>query len=206
MPISTPAPISNIRAIISAVALQGGAEFNDPNSYQSKALRFLETTLSPKTAEEYIEYYALASIYYASYGVPNAVTLRDFGNITLPGWISSNNWVTNTNKCTWYGITCDAKDDVFKIELITNRMYGNFAPETQLLAKSLNWLDLYNNEYLFNPNEAFNSFLGELVNIQYLFFGTTSFQYDGIPTFLSKLTKLSKSSISSFSIVMFIGC
>jgi hypothetical protein len=151
----------------------------------------LEDTLSPTTDEEYIENYALACIYYASFGVHNQITRTEFGNITLPGWISSTNWVTNTNKCTWYGITCDANSDVFEIQLFTNRLYGNFAPETQLLAKSLKRLDLFNNEYLFNPDDAFNAFLGELVNIEYLYFGTTSFQYNGIPTYIGKLTNLS---------------
>lgn len=171
----------------------GGAEFEDPNSYQSKALRFLEEVLSPTTEIEYIRYYGLACIYYASFGVPNKYTRMDIEDDDLRGWITSGNWITDTDYCNWYGLVCDDNTGlVTEILLFTNRMYGIFAPEVQFLADSLIKIDLFNNFYLFTDNDAGNAWIAEMVNLEELFFGTTSFEYPGIPTFINQIPTLSK--------------
>jgi hypothetical protein len=98
--------------------------------------------------------------------------------------------MTDTDVCLWYGITCDdVTGKVTKIELFSNRLTGSFPAETSLLEDSLNYLDLYNN-FLVNVGDEGNAWLGELTNLEYLFYGTNGFQYDGIPTHINRLKKL----------------
>lgn len=56
-------------ALIETVALQGGAEFEDPTSYQSKALAFVMTGPAEFSEEHLIQRYALACIFYATSAV-----------------------------------------------------------------------------------------------------------------------------------------
>jgi hypothetical protein len=185
----TPSP--TVRSIITPVALQGGAEFDDPKSYQSEALVFLETVLPPKTDTQYIRYYALACIYTASFGVENKYTKIEFPVGQLQGWISSTGWMTNSSFCEWFGITC-SKNAVEKIQLPNNRMFGIFAPEVQLLADSLLTIDLYNNPFLLADGNAGNEWIAKMLRLEQLFVGTTAFEYDGIPTYINKLRNLGK--------------
>jgi hypothetical protein len=190
--VSTPRPTSSIRAIIEQVALQGGAEFDNPDSYQSQSLQFLEDTLSPQTDQEYIRYYALACIFTASSGVQNKFTLAEFGPGPLPGWLTTRNWLTDTDYCTWHGLLCNSSGQVEAINLFQNRMYGIFAPEVQLLADTVLKIDLFDNFYLTAEGDAGNAWIAKMTNIDFLYFGTTSFEYNGIPTFISSISGLRK--------------
>jgi len=152
----------------------------------------LEGSLSPKTDAEYIHYYAIACIHTASSGVSNKHTDNEFPNLTtLPGWITSNNWLTNSSYCTWYGIACK-NGLVDKIELFENRMYGTFAPEVQLLADSVTVIDLFDNFFLTTEGDAGNGWIAKMVNLVQLLFGSTSFEYPGVAPYINKLPKLSK--------------
>jgi Leucine-rich repeat (LRR) protein len=84
---------------------------------------------------------------------------------------------------------------VDKIELDTNGLTGSFPAEVALLRESLNYLDLYNN-LIHNKGDAGNAFLGELTKLEYLYYGTTSFEYDGIPTEIGLLTNLKEYDMS----------
>jgi Leucine-rich repeat (LRR) protein len=103
--------------------------------------------------------------------------------------LNERGWLTFDDECDWYGITCNANGLVEEIDLSNNILTGLFPPETQLLKNSLKVLDIYSN-YVFNVGDAGNSFLGELTLLEELYYGTTSFQYDGIPTYIAKLTNL----------------
>lgn len=175
-----------------------GNEFDDPNSYQSKSLSYLEDTLSPQTDEEYKVYFALASIYYASFGVQNKRTIKSFPTgETLRGWITSDHWVTDSNYCIWYGIVCDTNGAVTEIQLNENRMFGIFPREISFLKDTLEVIDLFSNPFLVTEGDAGNSWIAEMTNLRHLFFGATSFEYPGVPTFIGQLSKLEEIDFSN---------
>jgi Leucine-rich repeat (LRR) protein len=186
-------PPPSVRDIILNVALEGGSEFEDPDSYQSRALQFCETQLQP--SQDVITYYALACIYFASYGKVNKRTLGEFPDIVeLAGWIDSTNWITNVDYCSWFGLTCNEDGKVQCLELPSNRLFGIVAPEVRLLAETLEILDLSNNYYL--VSEPDSHWLGRLVHATHVNVGTTSLEYPGIPAYLGNLTNLQELDIS----------
>jgi hypothetical protein len=160
-------------------------------------LNYLESILSPQTASHYQVYFALASIFYASSGVHNKRTVDAFTDgEPLLGWISSSNWVTDSSYCTWYGISCNTEGAVSHIELPLNRMYGIFPPEVRLLKDTLEVIDLYSNTFLVAEGDAGNSWIAEMSSLRHLFFGATSFEYAGIPTFVGQLQNLEEIDFS----------
>jgi hypothetical protein len=139
--------------------LQGGAEWEDPETYQSKALARTEEQIGIETMTEakIVQYYSLYCIYNATNGVPNVYTI-DAGFVGT--WFFTANWETNdVDPCAnWHGIVCE-NDQVTEIDLHQNGLNGAFPPEVTLLASdglratgagSLAVLDLFNNEFLFN--------------------------------------------------------
>ena len=186
-----PLPSSSIRSMISKISLQGGKEFEDADSYQSKALHFLETVLSRQDDKQYVQYYALACIYTASFGVENKYTKAEFPDGDLPGWTNSGLWMTDSDFCNWFGITCESTL-VHSIVLDDNNMTGIFAPEVQLLAESLKELDLDGNTLLLSEGDDGNNWMSKMVNMEFLYLGSTSFEYYGVPTFINKMRGLSK--------------
>lgn len=181
----------------SAVALQGGVEFDDPNSYQTKALEYVvsDRGLAADDAD-FLPLYALACIYYASSGVYNMWTLQDFPTLSdLPGWVTSTHWLTDRDKCDWHGVTCDSTGSVIALELFGNRMLGHFAPEVQFLAPSLQKIDLSDNPYLCAEGDGGHYWIGEMSNLRQLYLSKTAFEYHGIPTFFNHLPLLGKFAI-----------
>jgi hypothetical protein len=197
-PGSTAAPTLEITSIVRNFALNNGVEFDDPDSYQSKALAWIEDSGVPSLTvdlanadDRVVQRYALACIYYASNEQRTAATDFAFGaEMDVLSWLNDRGWLTFDDECEWFGITCNANTGlVEEIDLSNNILTGLFPPETQLLKDSLKVLDIYSN-YVFNVGDAGNAFLGELTNLEELYYGTTSFQYDGIPTYIGKLTNL----------------
>jgi hypothetical protein len=200
----TPSNAYEISDIIESVARFGGQEFEDVNSYQSRARRWVLTQEFPvddgsalTTEQQAVQLYALACIYYNTYAVRSDWTDHHFGpDVAIPGWFSSRGWLGSARDvCSWYGITCNEDGRVFKIELDTNGLTGSFPQEVAYLHETLNTIDLYNN-IVHNSGDAGNAFLGELTNLEYLFLGTTSFEYDGVPTELGKLSLLKELDFS----------
>jgi len=160
----------------------------------------LEDTLSPQSDDQYIRYYSLASIFFASSGVMNEFTDVRFPNLDpLPGWLTTAGWVTDSSFCGWFGITCDGNGFPILLELPNNRMYGIFAPEVQLIADSLQVLELFNNFFLttIDDGDAGNDWIAKMVNLRFLFFGTTSFAYPGVPTFINQIPTLEEIDFSN---------
>lgn len=198
---TTPFPTSisgkEIRDVVDGVARFGGSEFDDESSYQSKALRWIMTQELPSLdlpltfEEQVIQAYALACIYFSTFGVRTAWTDFRYGHSNpVPGWFGKRGWVEDAGSmCEWYGIECNSDGFVEAIELATNGLTGVFPPEVTLLKDSLTRLDLYNN-IVHNKGDDGNAFLGELTNLKYLFYGFTSFEYPGIPTEIGLLTNL----------------
>jgi hypothetical protein len=199
----TPTSAGDVSEVIMDNARFGGNEFNDPNSYQSLAMTWVLTQEVPAAGidlsmeEQALQLYALACIYYSTYSSRNAWTDLHYGkNVALPGWFSNRGWLGSSSEvCTWHGITCNADSRVEKIELDTNGLSGTLPPETTLLFGSLTYLDLYNN-LIHNKGDEGNAWLGELVNLEYLFYGKTSFEYDGVPTEIGLLTNLKEYDFS----------
>jgi hypothetical protein len=200
----TPSNAYEIEDIIESVARFGGTEFQDPSSYQSRAKRWVMTQEFPiqdgssmTIEQQAIQLYALACIFFNTYAVKSDWTDFHYGSdVAIPGWFSKQGWLENAaNVCNWYGLTCNEEGRIESIELDTNGLTGYFPPEVAHLHETLKTIDLYNN-ILHNLGDLGNSFLGELTNLEYLFIGTTSFEYDGVPTAIGKLTKLKELDFS----------
>mmetsp|Transcript_17688 Transcript_17688/g.50120 ORF Transcript_17688/g.50120 Transcript_17688/m.50120 type:complete len:525 (+) Transcript_17688:121-1695(+) len=189
--------------IIRSVARKGGAEFDDKESYQSKALAWVSTLDLPSgqkltLQEEVVQLYAVACIYYSTYAVRNGwtdVTYKDAA--VIPGWFANGGWLQKPSiVCFWYGLSCDSQGRISAIKLDRNGLTGSFPDEVVLLKDSLKSIDLFKNT-IHNRNDEGNSFLGELTNLEELFYGSTFFEHSGgIPTELGLLTKLTQIDFS----------
>ena len=177
--------------IIGSIALQGGAEFDDENSYQSRALRYVEETRGLRWNDrDFVVYYALACIYYASFGQPNKWLIQEYGpNTQFGGWSRSRHWMSQSiDKCRWEGIDCNPyTGTIDELKLFSNNMNGIFAPEVQFLSHTLRVLDLFNNPFLATEGDAGNSWLGEMTNLRELSVGSTSFEYPGVPPYINQM-------------------
>jgi hypothetical protein len=164
-----------VQARLIPYALQGGAEFQDPNSYQSQALLKVEAQVGVAnfTDAKLTQYYALYCIYNATNMVPNPATDADprFTGVTFPTWLVATGWEsTDLDPCDgWFGITCDEQSRVTSIDLYQNLLTGYFPPEVVLLALdgpfatgagNLLRIDLYQNEFVWNNND--NSWMTDL--------------------------------------------
>jgi len=202
-PTASPGPTSSnafrVADIIDGIARNGGNEFKDSSSYQSRAKKWVLTQDLPVSdgssttmEQQATQLYVLACIFYSTFSVKSDWTDVNYGpDVTIPGWYSSRGWLgTAEDVCSnWHGISCNDQGRILKIELYTNGLTGIFPPETALLHETLNTIDLYDN-ILHNVGDEGNNFLGELTNLEYLFLGSTSFEYDGVPSALGKLTAL----------------
>jgi hypothetical protein len=152
----TSPPTSSVQLRLLPYALQGGAEWNDPDSYQSKALRRVEEQqgvrrlqegIAPDSDAKLVQYYALYCIYSATSGVRNEFTdgnpiFDDLEPEDFP-WIQNRGWrSTNIDPCPipfpdvepFYGVKCNDEGQVISLELDQNGMTGHFPPEVTLLA------------------------------------------------------------------------
>lgn len=188
---STPAPTSHtVENVIRNVALFRGREFKNA-TYQLQALNWLKANASlSMTDAQLVQRYALACIFYATYAVPNLGTNLTFGNhVAVPGWNVTTGWVTDMEECGWYGITCNSNHSVIAIDLSGNNITGTFPLEVTLLKDTLERLNL-NNNLVLNVGDIGNAFLGLLTQLKYLYYGSTFFAYNGIPTVIGLLTNL----------------
>ena len=175
-PAPTPATVPTIQQRLEPFALQGGAEFEDPESCQSKALARTEAQIGVEdfTDAKLTQYYALYSIYNCTNMVPNLITETNQDVIDLgfvPGWLITRGWeANNLDPCAddWFGITCE-NDQVTAIELFQNQLTGNWPAEVVLLASdgpnatgagNLFLIDLFENDLLFNNFD--NSWMSQL--------------------------------------------
>lgn len=124
-PVSTPAPTTrSVLDIILPVAKFGGEEFEDPDSYQSKALSWLEgnANVGSYSDEQIIQRYALASIYYSTFAVATPATDAFLGaGVTPAGWNTTDGWLSDDDECTWFGVGCDGSN-VNSISLVSRAM------------------------------------------------------------------------------------
>ena len=174
-PAPTPAGPPTVQQRLESFALEGGAEWEDPESCQSKALERTEEQIGAEdfTDAKLTQYYALYCIYNCTNMVPNIITATDedvleFG---LPSWLLTRGWTANNlDPCQdgWFGITCE-NDQVTAIELFRNQLTGSWPAEVSLLAAdgpratgagNLFLIDLFDNRLLFNNFD--NSWMSDL--------------------------------------------
>ena len=159
-----------VQARIAEFALQGGAEFEDPGSYQSAALRRVEEQVGVETFDDIklMQYYSLYCIYESTSSRTNdfLVQSRIFGDgeSDIPGWTITSGWLENDlDPCEgeWYGVHCE-DDQVVQLDLYENGLTGNFAPEVLYLsgngfystgAGNLVSLDIFGNEFMSNGGD-----------------------------------------------------
>jgi hypothetical protein len=152
-----------LQPLLLPYVLHGGAEFDNTDSYQSRALDrlALQTSATSFSDAKLVQYYVLYCILEATNGRPNVLTSADyrfdnFDETNFPEWTSTDGWLaldqdpcgnnstntTNSNNSTyapWYGITCDDLGRVTEVSLVKNLMTGHFPPEIKLLAGDGNY-------------------------------------------------------------------
>jgi hypothetical protein len=128
--IPTPQSTIEVLALIQSVALQGGAEFDHPNSYQFRARAWVGANpinTGNRTVDDSrnIQRYALASIYYNTNSVQTPYTDTAFGlSSPIPEWNRADSWLDpSVDECNWYGITCDNGVLVSRIELVRMKFF-----------------------------------------------------------------------------------
>ena len=188
-------------AILSAISSSQGqfpgvlmstSVFTDQNSYQYKARLAAGGVLEGTGAgsKKIIEYYALACLYYATNSVSNARTNSIIPGQALDPWKRTDEWINEPNYCLWYGIVCaNPTFNVKQINLANNTLTGEFPPEILFLGNTLDRIDLYSN--FFHYAIKYNWF-SQMIALEDLFFGTTSWDSDGIPAEVSDLKTLRK--------------
>jgi len=159
---------SEVQTRLTPFALNGGSEFVDSNSYQSKALKQtqLQVDVEDFSDAKLTQYYALYCIYFATNGVPNKITEADprFEGIPFPNWLVTTGWdQTDVDPCSFHGIVCDSQSRVSTIDLFENLLTGEFPPEVVLLsldgqfstgAGNLFRIDLFRNEFVYNNADS----------------------------------------------------
>ena len=186
----TQAPLSEIYTYIKSVAPDGGFAFDFfPESYQYRALKWLESDCAACDELQLRQRYALACIHIATNAVQSPYTDFELGvNREVLPWHDNTGWLVEDDECIWKGISCDAQGRVERIDLHDNFLTGKFPPETVMLKDSLKHLDLESN-LVYNVDGEID-FLGHLTNLETLNVAQTPFEYHGIPPVIGKLTNL----------------
>lgn len=190
----------NTDAIIDRIALQGGAEFHDPGSPQSKARAWIISDFdasaddaSTDNASTIIQRYSLAVIYYSTNGVDTTYT-DGMTRGVVPGWKRSEGWLSADGECSWYGVRCTADGAVDGLDLPSNSLTGGMPLEIVYLRASLVYLDISGN--MVANKDAELLWLGELPKLTYLDISFCNFDYVGIPVYLANLVNLEVLDIS----------
>mmetsp|Transcript_20561 Transcript_20561/g.43084 ORF Transcript_20561/g.43084 Transcript_20561/m.43084 type:complete len:499 (-) Transcript_20561:158-1654(-) len=177
----------------------GGIEFyTAEDSYWNKALQFVEATDDSNSFPDWrtAQRYALACIFYSTNGVSTDYTnslfsaaMHGFTFDWLHTWQLTNP-AHQDDECSWYGVVCNANNEVTELNLKANWLTGSFPAETKILASSLEVLDLEFN-LLSNRDTEQLWWIAYLNNLRVFNIGKTGFEFDeGLPVELKNLTKL----------------
>ena len=120
-PPPTAAPVAEASAytVLTRAGVTGGKDFDDSASYEANALLWLAKSqnLRQLSNERILQRFALACLYFGTNGVANPYT----DATPPPQWLNSKFWVTETDECLWYGITCDTEGKVTSIVLVSRK-------------------------------------------------------------------------------------
>ena len=154
--------------------------FDEPDSYQSKALSFIESVpgIESKSDAKVVQYFAMYCIFYATDSATNPYieslqalppddpnyfppNIRGWFDKSVAGWEDPN-----VDPCNFLTITC-VNDRVTSIVLKDNFLTGEFPAEIILLASDndsgagrLREIDVADNLYLFSADISWISDLG----------------------------------------------
>jgi hypothetical protein len=170
-------------------------------SYQSQArtaaLGILGKSIGSgkEDTNEILQFYVLACIYFATNGASNKFTDLVAPGCPVPTW-TVDDWLLPRDYCQWTGVTCnDVQNAVAAIDLASNQLRGTFPPEVVLLKATLQRINVANNEFHTSQDPKW---LFRMSELQYLYFGSTSWEYPGVPAYLSGARKLGESFCVSF--------
>jgi len=182
--------VTSVERIILNNAIDGGDEFKNNTSPQSRALKWVKLVHKPEHGlDRIIQRYVLATIWYSTYKVDNPYTKKP-----TPAWTDTEGWLTTYHECNWYGVYCTPDNEVDRISLNYNGLTGRFPQEVRLLADTLIHLDLSGNS-VYNHGEQL-SWLEDLTQLTQLEVHFCNFDWAGIPPYLSSLTNLEILDIS----------
>lgn len=173
--------------------------------YAQRATQWLESQSDllqtyPSSVPRIAQRYALACVYFATYGIATVYTTAAFASATsssnttmappsLPGWDVRTGWMSNTDVCDWFGISCNPAGLVTRIDLPSNGLTGNLPKEMQLLSDVLEYIDISGNIVASTSDEL--SWLASMTNLKHLDIGYCNFEYDGgIPPYVANLVRL----------------
>jgi hypothetical protein len=139
-----PAPAGRAIEVIKYVARNDGKELEDPTSYQSRAVQFVESDINLSTYDDkrIIQRYVLACIYYSTYKIRTRYTDFEYPNEDVPEWNNVTSWMTIDHECLWFGVSCNANNLISEFNVHNNQLTGRFPPEIALLYDSLERLDI----------------------------------------------------------------
>mmetsp|Transcript_21620 Transcript_21620/g.32740 ORF Transcript_21620/g.32740 Transcript_21620/m.32740 type:complete len:698 (+) Transcript_21620:73-2166(+) len=193
-----------VRQMMASKSYLKGDTLDSSATYQSKAFQAVKNNLknvAGKEQKHVRNYFAAACIFYATNGQYNQVLAREQGaNVDVPSWTNTDEWIFNSDYCDWFGITCfldildpavqiaqAEEENIIEIQLYNNTLYGNWPQEVGLLGEHLVTIDLYDNYY----HSAFEyEWFADMDALNYLWFGSTSWDASGIPDELNLLTNL----------------
>ncbi|KAL7573800.1 hypothetical protein ACA910_007828 [Epithemia clementina (nom. ined.)] len=196
---AAPAQSSELVEFIKSKMADGGLSLLTSDSYQSKAMQFVQSTYisGEHDSQRVLQRFALACIYHATNMVENAYTKEELGeNGVTFGWNKADGWLVEANECTWHGISCNSQGYVEEIDLAQNKLTGSFPPDTVMMKSSLVRLILLGNLYLYNYGDSGINWLGELENLKELDISETAFHYFGIPPAIGNLLQLEVLDVS----------
>lgn len=189
---------STLRAQIVTSGVSSANQLDESGTPQNYALRWLTDTdpaSLPVAVDSLIQRYALAVIFFATYAGREFVDPNKVSPIV--GWKNSNNWMTKTGICMWYGVRCsprmhqgvemDQYNDnaaVRSLNLTNNNILGSLPSEIGAL-ENLQVLDLSMNSFQGTIPPA----VGNLKWLQYLSLVGNRI-VGAIPTELSQLSAL----------------
>jgi len=171
-------------------AAAASVAWQDPNSYQSKALSWLVSDFEGNNYLEaqLLQRYSLACLYYATYSI---VTL--YSETPTP-WKVTTNWLSSKNECEWHGIEC-TYSRVTGISLIDNGLTGKLPMELVLMKTTLNSIDFSVNTLYMTGNEL--DVFGRLTKLHTIIMDDNYLlTTDGLPSSLQKCTDLEKINLS----------
>lgn len=183
----------DISKIIVEMGVTPGEVLNDKDSIQYQALQWVANKdpaeLPADKFSALVERYILAVFYYSS---------------NPAEWTHSDNWMTGTGHCAWYGIECVPRDDptqdsgiarsyddnaaITGITLSSNNLVGTLPPELGKLSNTLN-LD-------FGDNYLTGEFPEMHENLKYLLIPNNGMQ-GSFPPHFKKLANLHGLDISN---------
>jgi len=160
-----------------------GASTTGNGGYKDRASQWLLATddgLAQTYFHEKIKHrYALACIFFATFGVANEYTSKEDKDTKEAGWKTSSGWITNEDECNWHGISCNEDGLVIGIDLSNNHLTGSFPTEISLLQHTLESLDIGGNLVACSGEDLY--WVSDMKALKHFDVHLNNFYFDGIP-------------------------